>query len=165
MSRNGSVNQSVILASFLREAVLCLSFSRWHILHRLQPSLLAIRFSGLYSCPFGQWVFALCLAPFAFPPKDKPVLSIFLCGKSISSMLRPFLTRFVMLSDFSPRSFANKAGTISTPSIKKRFTTSLFICCSCLDAHLQFSGKYPFWLSIRSSVNPLGLSPMSATKA
>lgn len=50
------------------------------------------------------------------------------------------------------------------PSWVYFLVSDLLFICSCHVAHLQFPGKYPRELSIRSSVIPSGGSPISERK-
>ena len=134
-----------------------------HALHSLHPSFLIIKFSALYSCPCGQWVFARCLAPLAKPPTANPFLQCLRSGFITSDNGNPFSILAFMLSPFIPSCLATSATKRSTPSTRYTTVHSRLEDCSLREAHRQLSFEYPRLLFILSSVYLGGLSPISLT--
>ena len=138
----------------------------WHSLQVLHPSFEMYEFFSVYSCPLLQCVLALLLAilvSMAFLGKVKWLTNLSL--ESINSIGNPLLILLIIVSDFCPIFLASTQGIMDMPSIMYLWTLSIFLCCSSLVDHLQFSGKYPLSLSIRSNeCDGLGFSHISSRK-
>lgn len=148
---------------FFLFAAICLIL--WHFLQLLHPSLEMYEFSSVNSCPFLQCVLALLFAilvSMAFLGHEGTKYDFL---ERMSCNGSPFFILFIIVSVFNPNFFDSTQGIIRIPSMVYLCTLSIFLCCSSLVDHLQFSGKYPLLLSIRSNeCCGLGFSPISSRK-